>query len=234
MESAYRDRPSAVAAALAWIQDWLLEPLPERAGGASLELPPRPVVAVVGLRPGCGASTVARALAARLAASDPCGCAIVAGSLVRAPLAPAARSTGRLRLALRTAGRGAVALGRLCLAEPLELPALVELARGQAPLLLDAGRGEPAREAAELADLTLVVAPADAEPALAELLAGSLGRAAVVVNQAREPGRWVGRAAALLPGSRLGARLSAAGWEAPGALGRDIAGLARVCEAACA
>ena len=83
----------------------------------------------------------------------------------------------------------------------------------------------------------MVVTPGDAEPALAQLVAASAGggTALIVSNRPREPERWAGRAAVLLPESRLGARMAAAGWPAGGPFGRAIAELACACGAlACA
>jgi soluble lytic murein transglycosylase-like protein len=71
-----------------------------------------------------------------------------------------------------------------------------------------------------------VVAPPEAEPALAELFAGSLPAPLIVVNRSREDDRWSGRAAAFVPESQLGARLAALGHEPRGAMGRAISALA--------
>ena len=141
---------------LAELEAWLIEPLPERVSDVASS-PPPPLVSVVGLAPGCGATTVARALAARLGAE------------------------------------------------------------------VSDGVVDPEATAA------VVVAPADAEPALAELFARSLhggGEPLIVVNRAREDDRWSGRAAAFVPESPLGARLAALGREPRGAMGRAIAALA--------
>jgi hypothetical protein len=148
--------------ALAQLGAWLLEPLPERTAAA----PPveRPLVAVVGLAPGCGTTTVARALAARLAARD---------------------------------------------------------------RVLD-GTTDPDA-------VTVVVAPPDAEPALAELFARSLPArdgSLIVVNRGRRSERWAGRASLFIPESQLGARFAAAGWGSRGAFGRAISELATICGAA--
>jgi hypothetical protein len=147
--------------ALAQLGAWLVEPLPERA--VSAVSPPPALVSVVGLAPGCGTTTVARALAAR----------------------HAVRVTD-----------GAVDPG---------------------------------------AAVTIVVAPSDTEPALAELFASSLhtaGEPLIVVNRSRADARWGGRAAVFVPESPLGARLAAAGRAPHGAMGRAIAQLAASCEAA--
>ena len=154
---------------------------------------------------------------------------MVAGALGAPPFAPAARAASRLRIRLGDAGGDALAAGRLCLSRSSDIAGLVEAARPHAPLVLDVGRG--CAESASLADAVVVVAPPQAEPALAELLAESMpvaGRTPlVVVNRARRGGRWVGRSVLLLPESHAGARLAAAGWEARGALGRAIAGWRR-------
>jgi hypothetical protein len=228
-ESVYRRRPGLVAAALAQVETWLLEPLPER-GVAWGEAEPsaRPVVAVVGVAPGCGTSTVARALGARLAAADPGGAAVVAGAGTPPPFAPAVRSASRLRIRLGDMGGDSWAAGRLCLSRTPDLQGLVAAASSHAPVVLDAGA-----DVGALARAVVVVAPPRAEPALAALLAQSLGgpgcQPLVVVNRAVRSGRWAGRAALGLPDSHTGARLAAAGWEARGALGRAIGELAALC-----
>jgi hypothetical protein len=229
-ESAHPGRPGPLAAALAQLEGWLLEPLPERAQPGTAAVPARPVLAVVGLAPGCGATTVACALAARLAARDPDGAAILAG--VGPSFAPASRAAARLRLRLRDEGIPATAAGRLCFCQPPEPDGLAAAARRLAPLVLDA----PAAMA-PLADAAIVVAPAGAEPALAELFAQSLSAAGgseplIVVNRGRRDARWSGRASVFLPESHGGARLAAAGWEPRGALGRAITELGGLCEAA--
>src|SRR5436190_1824571 len=145
-------RGGGIMSVLAQLEAWLIEPLPEQVAPT-----PAPLVSVVGLEPGCGATTVARALAAR-------------------------RS-----------------------------------------VRVTDGVIDPAAAA------TIVVAPPHAEPALAELFAGSLptgGRPLIVVNRSREDDRWSGRAAAFVPESQIGARVAALGWEPRGAMGRAIARLA--------
>jgi hypothetical protein len=218
-----------VAGALAQLESWLLEPLPDQAvASVTAELPPRPIVAVVGLAPGCGTTTVARALAARLAARDPGRAAVLAGSPAPTALVPATRSASRLRIRLR-ARHGVRAVGRLCVFGA-DVPELIAVVDRQSPVVLD---GAP--PGAISADVTVVVAPPDAEPALAELFARSLpgpGEPLIAVSRARESERWTGRASLFLPESQVGARLAAAGWEPRGALGRSVAELAATCEAA--
>jgi hypothetical protein len=219
---------SALAGALAQLESWLLEPLPDQAVSATpVELPPQPVIAVVGLTPGCGTTTVARALAARLATRAPERAAIVAGAPRSSALAPATPAAARLRSRL---GRGARAVGRLCLCEPPDAAELV----GLVPVVLDGGAAT-----AHVADAAIVVAPTDAEPALVELFARKLPTRGheplIAVNRAHERERWAGRASLLLPESQMGARLAAAGWEPRGAFGRAVSDLGAACEAvACA
>src|SRR2546423_8679176 len=72
-----------LATALARAEAWLLEP-PEPASAVVVPDAPRPIVTVRGLAPRCGASTVARGLAAVLAMADPRGAAGGVGPPARA------------------------------------------------------------------------------------------------------------------------------------------------------
>jgi hypothetical protein len=230
-------------AAVSWaasLRAWLLDPAPEtpaRAAGRTVkaESPPapRPRVAVVGLSPACGTTTVARGIALVLAARDPGSTAIVSSSsLAGGASLPPSRAASRL------AGRlpGATVAGRLCL-WPGDGPAgAVVSAAGLAPIVFDVAHDGPVSDSASLADATVLVVAGDAEPALAELAAAKLarhGRAPLAaVNRAAEPARWAGRATAVLPDSRMEARLVLAGWQPPGRLGQVLARLADECEAA--
>jgi hypothetical protein len=219
--------------ALDRIGRWLVEPapaptFPDSPPAVSQEhvRPARPVVAVVGLAPGCGATTLTRALAAALARRDHTGAAIVAGA------GQAAGSKLSTRGAARLAARfsfSAQAAGRLCLTSHDLDPAFAELA----PVV-----GEVAAPAAG-AHLTILVAPAAVEPALAELAArnhAQTGREPLtVVSGVADSARWEERAFAVLPRSRVDARLAAAGWGPRGTLAAAVARLADACEeAACA
>jgi hypothetical protein len=133
---------------LARAEAWLLEPAAPQASPRPLVLPPRPVVAVVGLRPGCGTTTVSRALAASLASHDPVGAAVVAGSDAVPPFAPAVRAASRLAAQLGSSGGSATAAGRLCLTDAWDYGALASLWRGVAPLVLDVPADVPPRAAA--------------------------------------------------------------------------------------
>jgi hypothetical protein len=171
----------------------------------------------VGLAPGCGATTLARALAAVLARRDHGGTAIVAAStdLPGARLA----TRGATRLAARL-GLAAQAAGRLCFTAQEFHPALAHLA----PVVFETS--EPAADA----HLTLLIAPGDAEPALTELAARAHERPLTIATHTADQARWQDRAFLLLPQSRTSARLVAVGWEPRGAY---AAAITRLAEQAC-
>lgn len=227
-----------LATALARAGAFLLEPVEEVARPVGIRV--RPVVAVVGLGPRCGATTVARALAVELALADAAGAAIVAGPTTGARLAVAGAAAGRLARALGApAGRRPRVAGRLCLVEARTETALAGASRPLAPLIFDVGHDRPAGVAVSLADHVLLVGSTSVEPALAAVVAGSLARVGppplVALNgglsETGEPGRWEGRADATVEHSSLGARLALAGRDPRGSLGPDLAGLAERCEA---
>ncbi|MEA2420570.1 MAG: hypothetical protein QOE60_2776, partial [Thermoleophilaceae bacterium] len=106
-----------LATALAAAGAWLLEPArPAAEPVLSVPAPPRPIVAVFGLTRGCGATVVARALAAELATRDAQGAAAVHCEARAAgiPLATHAATLLARRLA-DLPGAQARAVGRLCL-----------------------------------------------------------------------------------------------------------------------
>lgn len=208
---------------------WLVEPPPTPTAGdlgcpatkipERAATPRRSVVAVVGLTRGCGATTVAWALAAVLARRDHSGTAIVVAS--EEPRGSALAVPAASRLAKRM---NASARGRLCITGTDPSVDLTSLA----PLVLDVPHGTvPSLPA----DLTILVVPGDAEPALAELAAKALDDPLTVDTRADDPSRWDGRAFAHLPHSRKAAWLAAAGWEARGAFG---AAITKIADAACA
>jgi hypothetical protein len=240
-----RDRgflPAALASAGAWLVEPAerAEPEPE----AAVRVPPlhRAVVAVFGLAPGCGATVVARALAAELAARDPGGTAAVACEARTAGIPLATQAASRLARALEDLpGAATRAVGRLCLIEGAEQLALAESSRQVAPLILDAGSTSLGGVPASLADRTVLVATHGIEPALARVAAECLarvgGESIVVLNRTRP--HTAGGAAdngttasdfLPLPDSRLGAQLALGGREARGELGRAIARLADECQ----
>ena len=205
------------------------EPIPD------VSPPPRPVVAVVGLAPRCGASTVARWVAAALAARDPEGAAIV--STVAPRGAGALRTPGAARLARGLGARSLEpvrAAGRLCLVDSEVHSPLSIAATYLAPLVLDVGHGVPPDAALSVADHVLLVASPEVEPALAEVVAQSIARSApeptVVLDRALEDARWDARADVVLPESRLAARRAASGREARGEIGVAVSELAAALE----
>jgi len=221
---------------LGTVADFLVEPsatldeAPETAWSGAA----RPVIAVAGLGARSGVTTVARALGAELSLRDPEGAAVVTSGAIAGggiPLGTAA--AGRLAQALsRSVHARTRAVGRVCLAETaIDDQALVETARGLAPLVLDVAEPSQTARAAAVSDAVVLLGLPDVEPALATVLSDSLRRVGpepvVVLN--RDLGcseRWEGSPALRLPDSRLGAQLALAGREPRGELGRAIARLA--------
>lgn len=206
---------------LARAEAWLLDPpeaspSPPFAKANPPEPPPppaRPVIGVVGLAPGCGATTVARALAVELALRDPSGVALVASrrGAGGAPPLPTAASA-RLARSLRGLGcEGARGVGRLCLVGECSLPTVPP-----APLVLDTGC-EPAD-----ADRAVLVAGPRAEPSLAQVVSDSLERSGrrtvVVANRVEDVERWEAIGAFAVGESRFAAGLALAGRESRGRL----------------
>lgn len=244
-----------LSTALATAGAWLVEPVepsdpaPETAARSPAR--PRTVVAVFGLAPGCGATVVARAVAAELAARDPTGTAAVASGPPASGIPLATQAASRLARALEDLPRAATkAVGRLCLIEGADHLALAESSRHLAPLVLDAGSVPVGGVQAAVADATVLVATPSVEPALARAAADCLARmrveAIIALNRSRaapassigEGGEPEGGApdpqseeALRLPDSRIGAQLALGGREARGDLGRAIAVLADRCEA---
>lgn len=208
-------------------------PADERLDSAWTELA-HPAVAVVGLAPRCGATTLARALAAELALRDREGAAIVSAETVAGGGIPLGTpAAGRLgRAVQRSLPSQTRAVGRLCLtAAGPDQARLVDAARDLAPLVLDVSDPALTAVAASLVDAVVVVGVPAGEPSLAAVLSESLGRVGpepvVVLNRDREgEPRWEGRCALRLPDSRMGAQLALAGREARGELGRAVSGLA--------
>jgi len=227
----------AVAGVLARLERRLLRSVEPGSAGRGSERTAqdaRPVVAVVGLRSGSGATTIARALARELAARDPAGAAAVCGRARSGAGTLRSPSAARLARTLsRVAPAGTRAVGRLCLVETEHLLALTAATMDVAPLVLDAASGAHAANAVSLADHTLLVVSSAVEPALAAVVAASLACAGpqpvCVVNRVRDPGRWHGRSAVLLPETRLGARLAGAGHGTRGAFGPGLRDLADRC-----
>ena len=194
------------------------------------------MVAVVGVRPRCGTTVVARALAAELGARDPGGvaavtAATVGGAAMQLGLPAAARLA---RTLAPVSGGLSRASGRLCLVPGADRVQLAGATRYLAPLVLDVDDPAEASAAAALAAAVVLVGAQEAEPALATVVAESLERVGpapvVVLNRANGGDeRWVAMDAVQLPDARLGARLALAGREPPGELGRAVADLADRC-----
>jgi hypothetical protein len=225
----------AIAGVLSAAADWLVEPVErvERRSSAAPTVQERQVVAVVGLAPRCGTTTVARAVGAELAGRDPCGASAVTAVTGSGALPLGMPAAGRLARTLAPVAGGATrACGRLCLVHSTDRAALAGAVLYLAPLVLDVDDPQDASAAASVADRVLLVAGPRTEPALAAVVARSLSRVGpeplVVVNRAEEGDEtpWSGRGAAELPDSRMGAQLALAGREARGTLGCAVALLA--------
>jgi len=226
---------------LSAVTDFLVEPLETAvSSGTETELGwtqiARPVVAVAGLVPRCGTTTVARALAAELALRDDGGAAIVSTEAVAGGGIPLGTpAAGRLgRAVQRSLPSQTRAVGRICLTvADRDDATLVDAARDLAPLVLDVA--DPARTAvaASLVDAVVLVGGPGSEPSLAAVLAESLHRVGpepvIVLNRGRDADeRWEDRCALRLPDARMGAQLALAGREARGELGRAVAQLANL------
>ena len=221
-----------VASALAAASEWLVDPVEAAVEARNAQLGDRVAVAVVGLGPRAGSTTVARALGAELAVRDVDGaCAVTAGTGSVLPLGtPAA---GRLARAL--AGVGTTrACGRLCLIDAMDRVELTGAALSMAPLVFDVADPSDAPAVAALAHRVVLVGGPRVEPALAGPVAASLGRIGpaplVVVSRPPENPSWEGRADMEIPSSRLGAQWALAGREARGELGEAVAALADLLE----
>ena len=239
-----------LAAALASVGSFLVEPVEPPAGVASTPPPAavaRPVVTVFGLAPACGSTVVARAVATALGARDPAGAATVTseGRAALPPLGTGA-ATRLARLVAEFPGADARATGRLCVVRGVDPLALADGARHLAPVVLDAGSSLGGVHAA-LADHLLLVTTPRLEPALARVAAECLARVGpeprIVVNRVAGLAGLAGAAsmvpgagpadvagsladAVFLPEARLAAQLALGGREPPGELGRAIASLA--------
>jgi hypothetical protein len=227
-------RRGVLAVVAAGIEGFLLDPVePAEAPEPPATLPPRCVVAVSGLARRCGTTVVARALAAELAGRDPAGTAVVASGVAGAAIPLATAAAGRLADSLGDVpGATAVAVGRLCLVEGADPPALADFARHSAPLVLDAGTGALEHRAIALADRVVLVTTTATEPSLTRVAAAcvrKLGPEPVIALNRAASRDVVPEPALALPESRMGAQLALGGRLARGDLGRAIAGLADRC-----
>ena len=217
--------------------EWLVEPAPEsgRAQTRGLTVvPPRnyPLVGVVGLAHRCGATTLARALAAELASRE--GGAAVVASPTRPAVVPLGSSASAAELAEKLAQLDERrAAGRLCLAACTDAEVLASATREVAPAVMEVEPGCAALDAAQVLDRIVLVAMPSLEPALAAAVAETIAAVAeppvIAVNKACDHGPWLMHADVLVPDSRVGARLALAGREPRGWLGKAIEQLADLC-----
>lgn len=226
---------AALAGVLSAAVNWLVEPADPAEVTPLVGPAPaseRPVIAVVGLGPRCGATTVARGLAIELAGRDVGGaCAVTAAGPGAGSVPIGSPAAGRLARTLAPVAGGSIrACGRLCLVRCADRAALAGAVLYLAPLVLDVDDGEEASAASAVADRVLLVAGPQTEPALAAVAAQSLSRVGpaplVVVNRSGGGGPWAERDALPLPDARLGAQLAQAGRDPRGELGRALANVA--------
>jgi hypothetical protein len=237
-----RRERGVLAAALARAEAWLLEPPEQDAlSPAPPSHPVRPVVAVRGLGPDCGATTVARALAVALARGDPSGAAAVVGGLGAA--GPRMANPACARLARRLAGMGYETIrtvGRLCILGGCEpLPPIA--AERPCPVVVDVAHGAPPAEGLGVADQVILVGSPEIDSALAVAVGTSLARAGhgadLVLNRVADPAEvhaeaaGFGAAVAVIGESRLAAQLALACRGPRGPLAEPIADLAERCRA---
>jgi len=206
---------SLVAAALARAQAFLLEPAPasartrrsppEAAEGAFADLQ----VAVIGLTPECGSSTVARGLAVALGVP---GCR--SAQLISVTADGTRDENGRLAGKVFAGGSGPVAT-------------VWDIAASEV---------ERASQVAVESDAVFLVAGDHSAPALAQLVSGMLserfGRVLLVATRVADRARWSGRAIACVPDSRLGAALLARGRRPVGELAGVLTELAAIADEA--
>ena len=227
-------RGGLVASALAKVEEFLLEPADDAAREAVSAAAVPPFVAVVPLAPRCGGTTVARGVAATFAAQSALGATIVCGP------------TGSVALSLSTPGATRLGRsvgdwteapyrvsGRLCLVDSDARIARAAALRSQCPLVVDLPHGADASEATAVADVVVLVAGPETEPALAAVVGASLVRSGpgplIALSRPLEDSPIAGIADFELPDARLASRVALAGREPPGALGAAIAGLAARC-----
>lgn len=232
MNAGARPRPGILRAAALAALDFVVESAP-----AAVPAEPRvvveahPVVAVVGLARRCGATVVARGLAAELACRAPGGLAAVTAADA-AGVGLGVLAAGRLARSVAASGAGtARAAGRLCLFESDDPAAAAAAVGGLAPLVIDTGDPGLATAAADVADAVVLVAAPPVEPALAELVSASLARMGaaplVVLTRARSGWeRWDNRVDVVVPESRMAAQAALGGRLPRGEAGRAIGELA--------
>lgn len=228
-------RSGFLSAAAGRAAAWLVQPGPQGPTAPVAAFPDRPVVAVVGLARGCGATTVARALAAELAARDPDGAAVIGGPLRTGPPLLALAPARRLSRRLAALGDPSTALGRLSALEADGAVLRHAVRERLSPVVIDVPHGAPPEAAAAMADVVLLVTAPSIEPALSEVVRATLARAGrepiVVLNRCVDVDGASAVFDVALPEARVGARLALAGREPRGALADPVAELAELCAA---
>jgi hypothetical protein len=220
-------RRGFLSAAVAQLSAYVLDPVEPTVGPEPLELEPYPVVAVVSAAPHSGATSVARMLAAELAARADGAAVVLARSHAGRRSAPPARAASRVAIAIAGAATAAHAVGRLCLVADADLRRVVPAAHYLAPVVIDVAPDGSALDAARCARRAVVVAGASGEPALAGAVARVLGGDPVrVVNRVADRAAWEGRADVFVPEARIAARAAVLGIRPLGPLGDAIAELA--------
>lgn len=230
--TAWRGGGGLLAAALAKAESFLLE-APGTSDATTTRVVHTPlVIAVVPLAGRCGTTTVARGVGALLAARHDSGAAIACGSTgslsmnMPSPVAARlARSVAQQVDAVPRVG------GRLCLLDCDPRIARAQALRHEVPLVIDVSHGSDPSEAASLADVTVLVAAGETQPALAAVVGASLARSGpeplLVVSRAstQEDDLWAGRPVHRMADAKFPSRIALSGREAPGLLGQALAQL---------
>ena len=201
---------SLLATVLTRAQGFFVEPVDRGAAthhGRASALPADLDIAVLGQSPGCGTTTIARALASALSRGADRRAHLISFGADQANTAVVAR---RANVVAQLAARPAALVWDV---EP-QRASLLPPSERRAAVLVSAGNSEPA-----LAEVVV------------EALAERFGRVLVVANRVTDPLRWQGRVTTSVPESRLAAMLVARGWPAPASFAAPIERLARALEA---
>lgn len=224
-----------LASALQRANGYLLEPPAAAVAEPEIEIRPRQAppaglnVLLLGLTRPCGLSTLARSLAAQLAA----------GGARQGHVISLGRSDHGSARTRTIHGGGRVWDVPSTLhdqQEVAEYGRLVSRLVGDATVVWDVPATEIERVKALPAALApVLVAPSASQPALAELVAETLSERfadlRVVANRVRSPDRWSGLAAVCIPESKLAAMLAIRGRRPGGEFGAAIGRLATLVRA---
>lgn len=216
-----------LATALQRANGYLLEPPPAAEPEIEVrpfEAPPAGLnVLLLGLTRPCGLSTLARGLAAQLSAGG-----TRQGHVIS--LGATDRGSGRART-IHGGGRfWDVPATLYDQREVGEYGRLVSRLVGDAAIVWDVPATEVERVRGLLPQTPVLVAPAQSQPALAELVAETLSERfaglRVVANRVRSPDPWSGRAALCIPESKVAAMFAIRGRRPGGEFGAALARLA--------